>query len=399
MNLSIRILLRLDKPNSDKQYPIHIRLTQNRKHYYIATKHRVSYDQWDEVRLRVKKNCPAQKAINEDLSEIYNRIIRLSNDDLHPTQIIQQIKKLPEAPPELTVPLVGVAITDLAKQLRAANRISYARAFDDLHSALLRFWQEDKPATAITYTMLVDWETFLLQNGCRMNSVYVYMRHLKVVVNRLRKAGLMPKEWYPFESFSFSRYGRIRTIKRAISQEAIQQLIQLEPPTLAQLKARDFLLFSYYCRGINYRDMALLTSENLHEGRLMYIRSKTKKSFSIKVTEPVQTILTNYHNKGGYLLPILDKRIDQTPEAIEEKIRSSRQNVNRCLRKLGKSIGLNLNITTYTARHSFATGLKKKGVRNGLISEMMGHPTEAVTQIYLKSFEDDELDSAAEVLL
>ncbi|GAB4044103.1 site-specific integrase [Spirosoma litoris] len=399
MNLSIRVLIRKDKKPKDGLYPIHLRITQNRKHYYLSTKHHIEPSYWDEVRERVKKSNPRHKAINEDLSELYNRIIRLSNDDLHPIQIVQQIKKLPEAPPELDEPLVGEAIKELSKQLRAANRISYARAFEELHAALFRFWKEDKPASAITYTMLVNWETFLIQNGCRMNSVFVYMRHLKVVVNRLRKAGLMPKDWYPFESFSFARYSRIRTIKRAISQESIQELIHLTPPTPAQVKARDFFLFSYYCRGMNYRDMALLTSANLHDGRLLYVRSKTKKPFSIRITEPVQAILTKYQNEGGYLLPILDNRIERTVEAIEEKIRSSRQNINRCLRKLGQSIGLNLEMTTYVARHSFATGLKKKGVRNGLISEMMGHPTEEVTQIYLKSFDDEELDSAAEVLL
>ena len=68
--------------------------------------------------------------------------------------------------------------------------------------------------------------------------------------------------------------------------------------------------------------------------------------------------------------------------------------VNIRLKKIGEELNLPIDITTYVARHSFATVLKRSGVSTSLICETLGHSSEKVTQIYLDSFENSQIDAA-----
>ena len=112
------------------------------------------------------------------------------------------------------------------------------------------------------------------------------------------------------------------------------------------------------------------------------------------------SIIKKYVSESkGYLFPILDKQKHKTPMQKRNRIHKILVKVNRNLKILAAQLGVEANITTYVARHSFASVLKKSGVSIALISEALGHSDLGTTQVYLDSFDDEQIDEAMKNLL
>lgn len=165
--------------------------------------------------------------------------------------------------------------------------------------------------------------------------------------------------------------------------------------------SKDIFMFSYLCGGINFTDIANLTKANIIEGkRLQYIRQKTGKLIKLGLSEEALKIVERYipENKG-YLFPILNVSIHKTPLQKQNRIHKMLGKVNINLKLIAAQLGVEANLTTYVARHSFASILKKSGVNIALISEALGHSDLATTQIYLDSFDNEQVDEAMKNLL
>ena len=156
--------------------------------------------------------------------------------------------------------------------------------------------------------------------------------------------------------------------------------------------------FSYFMGGINFVDMAYLTEKNIIEGRLIYHRKKTSKLINLPLQEEAMMVLKRYKNNSqGYLFPILSKE-HQTEQQKLNRLHKVITKVNRALKAIGKELNIPIKLTTYCARHSYATVLKRAGVSTSIISESLGHSSEKVTQIYLDNFENNQIDKAMEYL-
>ena len=184
----------------------------------------------------------------------------------------------------------------------------------------------------------------------------------------------------------------------------MQKIIQYKtiPATKLHL-AQQIFLFSFYCRGINFTDIAFLTWENIQGNRLTYRRRKTKELFNIELLEPAKEIInyykTNYfQGEKGYIFPLLNNT-HITPIQIDYRLERMIRNINKSLKELATETGIEQHLTTYVARHSFATILKNNGTSVAIISELMGHKTELITNIYLKEFENTLLDNACKSIL
>jgi integrase len=163
--------------------------------------------------------------------------------------------------------------------------------------------------------------------------------------------------------------------------------------------AKDYFLMSFYLMGVSFVDLAFLTHENIVDSRIEYTRRKTGQLHSIKITEPLETLLGRYliKNAGsGTLLGVVKGR---TEEARYTQARDELRRYNRSLKQLGEMVGLSAPITSYTARHSYATIAKSKNVPVAVISEALGHETIEMTQTYLAEFETDVLDRYNEVII
>ena len=155
-------------------------------------------------------------------------------------------------------------------------------------------------------------------------------------------------------------------------------------------------LMSFYLRGMSFIDMAFLKKSDLKNGYVTYRRRKTGQQLIIGWTKEMQMILDKYpENATDYLLPII-----RNPGTNERcTYRNMGYNINHSLKKIAKMVGVQIPLTLYVARHSWASAAKAKGIPLSVISEGMGHDSEATTQIYLASLDTSVVDRANSLIL
>ena len=195
-----------------------------------------------------------------------------------------------------------------------------------------------------------------------------------------------------------------RSPKRALSKEEVMKIVDADCSAESDLYrlAHDIFVVSYLCGGIAFVDVANLTSANIVDGRLSYKRQKTHGAINVPLSERAKAIISKYDShceQAGYLFPILDERAHTTPLQKKNRVHKMCSRVNVALRDVAKRLKIKATVTTYVARHSFATVLKKSGVNIGIISEALGHHSLKTTQIYLDSFENSQIDAAMQNLL
>jgi len=194
----------------------------------------------------------------------------------------------------------------------------------------------------------------------------------------------------------------LKTRKRAISKEEIRSILELDlsnEKMIIQL-SRDLFIFSYLQGGINFTDIASLTADNMVNGRLEYTRKKTNTLINIPLQQESIRLIHKYNDdKRGYLFPIMNRQSHKTPMQKFSRIQKKIKQINSSLKHIAKIAGIEINLTTYVARHSFATVLKRSGVNTSIISESLGHSSEKTTQIYLDSFDNEQIDEAMKNLL
>lgn len=168
------------------------------------------------------------------------------------------------------------------------------------------------------------------------------------------------------------------------------------------INSRNYFLFMFYCRGLNFTDLARLKWENIVDGELHYTRAKTKEGFRFKMHPAAVEILSHYstlegNSDAGYIFPILYKR-HSTAKAIRYRKQKVLKMVNDDIEALASSVGIEKTVTTYFARHSYATILRVGGVSKEIIGQSLGHDSLKTTQIYLDDIGDpvvDEMINAA----
>ena len=142
--------------------------------------------------------------------------------------------------------------------------------------------------------------------------------------------------------------------------------------------------------------MAYLKKKDLSNGILSYRRRKTGQQLFIRWEKCMQEIVEKYGNPiSEYLLPII--------KLIGSDERKQYQNamylINRKLKEIGKMAGVQLPLTMYVARHSWASVAKNKNVPISVISEGLGHDSEMTTQIYLASLDTAVVDKANSMII
>ena len=155
-------------------------------------------------------------------------------------------------------------------------------------------------------------------------------------------------------------------------------------------------LMSFFLRGMSFVDMAFLKKTDLKNGYIIYRRRKTGQSLVIAWTKEMQVLLDKYpENSTEYLLPII-----RNPDVNERSTyRNVGYNINHNLKKIAVIVGVSIPLTLYVARHSWASAAKAKGIPLSVISEGMGHDSEATTRIYLSSLDTSVVDRANSLIL
>lgn len=278
-------------------------------------------------------------------------------------------------------------------QLKQLGKVRTSETYTATLKSFMAFRDEqDVPLDGITSDMMLMYEAYLKTREVRMNTISFYMRNLRAVYNRAVEKGLTAQN-YPFRHVYT---GVDKTVKRAISIKVIKALKEMElsmNPTLDF--ARDMFMFSFYTRGMSFIDMAYLKKSDLHNGILTYRRRKTGQQLSIKWEKCMEDIVSKYpQNQTDYLLPIIKETVNE-----RRQYDNALHLVNYHLKDLSSLLKLQRPLTMYVARHSWASAAKAKNIPLSVISEGMGHDSEATTQIYLASLETSVVDKANKMIL
>ena len=386
---SVKLVLYTSKVLKNGEHPIMIRIIKDRKPKYISTGHSCPAELWDEETNRPKRKHPNHKDldINLDikLTEAKKLVINLENEQQDFT-LDDFDKKYRHSKKYISF---YVYLIELINDLNKTGWVSYATSHRDLERIMKKFHPKDFGFSSINMSYLRKFEQFLREKNLKENTLGVYFRTLRAVYKKAMADGYIKKDNYPFDDFKVSRF-KATTKKRAIRKEDIQKIMKLEIEKDTRLyHSRNFFLFSYYCSGMNFIDVASLTWQNITPTlSLEYERSKTGHVFNIKLLPPAIEILEYYRQfrTENYIFPYLDTAVHTTPTKIDNRLNKCIHQVNQDLKEIGKLAEIEATLTTYVARHTFATTLKREGVSTSQIAELMGHEDERTTRTYLDSF-------------
>jgi len=406
MNTSVKVVLYTSKTLSNGEHPIMLRVTKDRKSKYISIGFSCSVASWNKKGNLPKRTHPHFTEINVLISkkrlDAEKIVLDSENEEknLSAHEIKAKLKKQ-----KVNNPFVLDYFDSIIKRFIQSGQIKNSAVYKDTKRVLAQFTGNRKTHFSdIDAQFLNQFEEFLKQKGQGESTIYVYLRTLRALINKAIKEDACSEKYYPFKKFSLAKYAKIKTQKRAVNKSTIEKIKSLNLKKYPNLiDAKNIFLFSFYCRGINFVDIAFLKWKNVENDRLNYRRSKTNELFSIQLLKPAQDILDYYNRaltttKDSYIFPILDER-HKTPQSIYNRKLKILRKVNADLKEIGKLIKLDTELTTYVARHSYATILKNSGIPTSVISESMGHDSEKTTQIYLESFGSHILDDASKALL
>lgn len=231
-----------------------------------------------------------------------------------------------------------------------------------------------------------------------ISTISTRIRHLRAVFNLAIAEHAIKNDCYPFHTYKVSKLNR-RTAKRAISKKDVLKIMKCQGNTPMECLAIDIFAFSYLNAGINFIDIAKLKHSNIIGNQLIYNREKTKKLINVPLQQQAIEIITKYKNdKSPYLFPVLTP-FHKTEIQIANRLHKVLAKINKHLKEIGKKLKLPIPLTTYVARHSYATVLKRAGVSTSIISESLGHSSEKITQVYLDSFNNEQINEAMKNLL
>ncbi|KAA6313255.1 Tyrosine recombinase XerD, partial [termite gut metagenome] len=381
---------------------VSLKVTKNRKRKYIKTGLAASPEQWDEEQDRFvsnKKLEPQYKDYNALLSEIEAKAISILRDF--------EFKKIDWTLNQFEDAFLNHAkkgkindyFENLITTLKETNHVGNAECYSKTLHILKLFDKkfDSKIFQEIDIKYIKAFDVFLQKRDCAGNTRKYYFKALRAVLNKAIQDKEALESTYPFGKGGFNVAAlEEETIKRYLPMDCMENIKStiMENPILEF--TRRLFLFSYYCYGISFIDMALLTKKNIirYNGGdyIVYKRNKTKeakkvKAIQIKITPEIQSHLDWFAQNAilieEYLVPIIS-RSGYQGEQLYNHIRSRFGRNNKNLKKLAKQLNITeLTLTSYVSRHTMAMTLQDNQVPREIISQILGHNDLSTTNTYL----------------
>ncbi|SHF23291.1 site-specific integrase [Chryseobacterium takakiae] len=397
MNTSIKIVLD-SKPMSNGQYSVYLQIikARQRKKINIGLKcYRANFK--NEQFLKGHQNYKAENKILNKIKVKAEDIVRdfqLDDKDFSLEEFEDKFRGK-----QINRKLVIPFFDEIIDELTTAHRLGNARAYKETKNALLKFSNDKIKFTDITPEFLEKFEVDMRSRGNIDGGIAFKMRELRSLINKAIQRKIMSKEDYPFDKYLISKL-KTKTKKRALTEEDFRKFKNVDLSDRPELlEAYHYFMFSFYTRGMNFVDMMKLKKSDIKNNRIIYTRSKTKGDFSLELNNKAKDIINYYSNrsKSEFVFPILLHN-EMTPLQIENRKHKILSRFNNKLREIAKIAKIETHLTSYVARHSFATIMKNRGASTDIISELMGHSNVQVTMTYLKEFGSDVLDDAVKAL-
>lgn len=385
-------------PKKSGKCPVKIRVTYNRVRNYYPTGKDLSPEEWE---ILPTTKVRALVAIRKDIESSY-QIVRAAVEDLAGGGGFS-LDALNNRLKGAASDTVNTMFRGKIEELKKAGRVGSMLVYDNVLKGLERFSGSRIRFEAVTVSWLGKYADFLRKEGKTQTTIAIHLRHLRAILNEAKRLGAIKDTQYPFGKGRYEiQAGEGR--KLALTLEQIGQIANYEDGTEATAKYRDYWLFLYLCNGINVADFVKLRYRDIVNGEICFVRqktertTKTRKEIRVVVTERMQAIINRWGNPSrpdSFIFPILDG----TEDAMRRKMKTLyiTRAINKRMKEVGEKLGIG-NISTYTARHSFATVLKRAGANIAYISESLGHQDLKTTENYLASFEREERVRNAEIL-
>jgi integrase len=395
--ISVASMIDTRKPNSKGEYPVKIRVNFQSKRAYYSTGISMTKADWENLsgnRTVTGKNMRGN--IENSFSLVRNNVEALAEKGEFNFDLLNS--RLGRA----TGDTVNNALRAKIEILKSEERIGSMFIHINTLKSLEEFGGKDIPFSAVNVAWLKKCEQYWAQTK-NQTTIGMYFRNIRAIMNEAKKAGVIKESQYPFGKDRFE----IKTgegHKKALSMEQIKQIFHYSDGRETTDKYRDLWLFVYMCNGINVADIVKLKYSNILDGEICFVRQKTertaksRKEIRCVITPQLKAIMDRWGNEtnpDNYIFPYLNG--NETPLERKTITKELTKRINKRMKEIGNVLGFG-HITTYTARHSFATILKRGGANIAYISESLGHSDLKTTEAYLASFEREEREKNALLL-
>ena len=374
---------------------IYYQLTHLRQVKQITTKIHLHPQDWDSNKAQIiftdSTSYLLQCKIDRDLDRLKKIIYKIDAECANYT-VNEIIEKFYQTTADYSI---TDFFTQQIQKLKNDNRRGTARNYSKTLKSLKAFMKNtDSTFNIVTEQFVESYNTFLIQRGVVRNTISFYMRIFRSVYNKAVTQKII-EQTFPFKNVYT---GVDRTRKRAVTETVISQLLSIDLKKSKALQfARDLFIFSFYARGMAFVDIVYLKKSNIQNGYITYVRHKTGQELTIRIETRLQNIIHQYEKKDSpYLFPILNTE-DENKAYSQYEI--ALNYYNRQLKRLSKLLEPNINLSSYTPRHTWATTARNKNVPLSIISAGMGHSSEKTTLIYLTKIDNSIIDEVNKAII
>jgi integrase len=396
---TVKIFLDSSHLKKDGTALISIRVTYNQKKRYYSTGISLTPEYFEKI--------ISKKRRNEAEQSMYNRIHLFYEKAL---SIISKMELFTFSSFEdrflsnkdATNDLIA-GFNDYIYILETDGRINTAIGYRCAIRSLISFCSNLTYAD-ITPDFLRGYVAVMRKEGKSEATIGMYLRYLRSIINRAK----VESSLYPFGrgkgKFSIPSGGR--KMKKALSKEEIKSILNYVPSSVQEDKAKDIWLFLYFCNGMNVRDFCNLKWSNYSEDVIYFIREKSRNSkqdntpILVSVKPEAKAVISKWGvpsvHPELFIFPYL--RTDMTAREVIQRVQQLTKFINKYMKRICKKLSIHKEVTTYYARHSFATVLKNAGHSTEFIKELFGHSSVKTTDYYLSTLEVDQLHQITESL-
>nr|WP_319510188.1 tyrosine-type recombinase/integrase [uncultured Draconibacterium sp.] len=404
--------------NKDGLCPVRLKITHKGKRKYYSITDKLKNDEWaflddDQVKQYKRYVSNGGRSKIRDVHDEYKRIQDEANSIIESLQQFS-FNQFEEVFNHNVTKWDNVfeALLSHIQDLKEQNRYGYSSSFESTLRAVKEFTEKkkfkfndrkDKVETRtdfylggrrllfidVTPTWLKKFEAWMVNDGKSKSTIGIYMRNLRVIFNLVIKEHGVKAE-YPFIKHKPKTSSGN---KRALPASDISKIATFETKHPQKAFYRDIFMFSFLGNGMNTADIARLRYSNIHDDELEFVRQKTKAKdeeevLRVPITESMSSIIERHGNKSigydSYIFPVLKPAM--TEREIYYAVKQFTKQLNKYIGQIAEELHLG-HLTSYSARHSWATIAKNSGTSTEFIKEALGHSSVAVTERYLKSFE------------
>tara|TARA_R110002167_G_scaffold312948_4_gene518642 strand:- start:6994 stop:8220 length:1227 start_codon:yes stop_codon:yes gene_type:complete len=395
----VTVYLDKNRPKQNGKSSVKIKVTYNRKRKYFATGIDLTTDNFEQIFFG-KRKTSEQKEVKTKI-EYYEKKANDVIDNLN----VFSFDAFEEAflDQRNTANSVSFAFDKYINNLKLEDRIGTAVSYGCAKNSIDKF-KKDLTFAEVTPIFLKKYENWMLTNGNSITTVGIYLRSLRAIYNLQN----IDKSVYPFGNGK-NKYSipTSKNIKKALTIEEIANIYkyEAEPKSIKEM-AKDYWMFLYLSNGMNVKDFCLLKWENIDGNMLTYKRAKTERSqkqskrISVALKPETLEIIKKWGqpslDKNAFIFPHLNYKMNA--EQKRATYQQLTKIINKYIKRITSEVGIDKNVTTYFARHSFASVLKRSGAKFEMISELLGHSSIKVTESYLDSFENEQIQKETDVL-